>query len=178
MPWEDDVVVPDWGVQEVRRLGWVGEPDDLLCAAQVGLSLILHKFAFLNEAAGEIARHLEDGDWTFLHVTSDTHTDARFKMCVELISLHQVEGYGAVCKQHLSCLGIDVGGISLEATHAHQYLSYLHGEHGRHITFAACHDAFCIQFCQRQATRIVNGTKQVEAAQCEALQAVPLDDRL
>ena len=52
---ENDVMVTDWGIQEVCRLGWIGELDDLLRATQVGLSLIPHKFTFLNEAAGQVA---------------------------------------------------------------------------------------------------------------------------
>ena len=76
MTWEDDVMVSDWIRQEIGGLTGMRQLDDLLGSAQVRFGLIADQLALFDEIAGEIARHLEDGDGSFFHISSDTNTDA------------------------------------------------------------------------------------------------------
>lgn len=118
---------------------------------------------------GQVTRHLEDGDGSLFHIATDTHADARFEVGVKFVKLYQIEGNGAVGKEHLACLRIDAGGIGLKAADTHDRLRYLHGQHRRHIALTTCHDALCIQFGQCQTPRVMNGGQQVETADGEAL---------
>ena len=76
MAGEDDVVIADGVREEIGGPVGVRQADDLLGAAEVGLGLVAHQLALFDEAAREVARHLEDGDGAFLHITSDADTDA------------------------------------------------------------------------------------------------------
>ena len=76
MTWEDDVMVSDGIRQKIGGLTGMRQLDDLLGSAEVGFCLISDQFALFDEIAGEIARHLEDGDGSFFHISSDTNTDA------------------------------------------------------------------------------------------------------
>ena len=76
MTWEDDVMVSDGIRQEIGGLAGIRQLNDLLSPAQVWFGLIPDQFALFDKVAGEIARHLEDGNGSFLHTTSDTNTDA------------------------------------------------------------------------------------------------------
>ena len=76
MTWEDDVMVSDGIRQEIRGLTGMRQLDDLLGSAQVGFCLIPDQFALFDEVAGKIARHLEDRNGPFLHISSDANTDA------------------------------------------------------------------------------------------------------
>lgn len=76
MAWEDDMVIADRIRQEVGSLAWVRQLNNLLGPAQVWLGLASDQFALFDEAAGEIAGDLEDGDRAFLHIPSDADTDA------------------------------------------------------------------------------------------------------
>ena len=76
MTWEDDVMVSDGIRQKIGGLTGMRQLDDLLGSAEVGFCLVPDQFALFDEVAGEIARHLEDGDGSFLHISSDTNTDA------------------------------------------------------------------------------------------------------
>ena len=76
MAWEDDVMVSDGIRQEIGGLTGMGQLDDLLGSAQVWFCLIPDQLALFDEGTGEIARHLEDSDEPFFHISSDTHPDA------------------------------------------------------------------------------------------------------
>ena len=76
MTWENDVMVSDWIRQEIRGLTGMRQLDDLLGSAEVGFCLIPDQLALFDEVAGKIARHFEDGDGSFLHISSDADTDA------------------------------------------------------------------------------------------------------
>ena len=76
MTWENDVMV-SYGIrQEIGGLTGMRQLDDLLGSAQVRFGLIPDQLALLDKVAGEIARHFEDGDGSFLHISSDADTDA------------------------------------------------------------------------------------------------------
>ena len=87
MAWEDDVMVSDGIRQEIGGLTGVWQLNDLLGSAQVGFCLVADQLTLFDEKAGEVAWYLEDGDGSFLHISSDAYTDAWFKMGVELITL-------------------------------------------------------------------------------------------
>lgn len=76
--------------QEVSSLSFVGKPDDLLRTAQVRFRCVLDERAFRHKMSVEVARHLEQRDRSSLHKTSDTYTDARLEMCVELIAFYHI----------------------------------------------------------------------------------------
>ena len=76
MTWEDDVMVSDGIRQEIGGLTGMRQLDDLLGSAEVRFGLIPDQLALLDKVAGEIARHLEDRNGSFLHVSSDTYADA------------------------------------------------------------------------------------------------------
>ena len=118
MAGEDDVMIADGGGEEVGCAIGVRQTDDLLSPAEVGARLIAHQLALFDKGAGEIARHLEDGDRPFFHITSDADADARFEMGVELVALNHIKRYGAMGKQHLARLWVDGGRIGLETADA------------------------------------------------------------
>ena len=115
MTGHDDVVIADGLRQEVVGLALVGELDDLLRAAEVGLRLVAHQLAFGNEVALEVAREFENGDGAFLHKASDARADARLEVGVKFVTLHHVEGDGAMGEEYLTCLRVDAGGVGLKA---------------------------------------------------------------
>ena len=108
MTGQDDVVIADGIGEEIGGLVLVGKSDDLLRATEIGLGLIPQEFTFRNEMARQIARHLEDGDGTSLHVAAYGNADARLKVGVELITLYHVERNGAVGEEYLAALRIHV----------------------------------------------------------------------
>ena len=77
-------------------------------------------------------------------------------------------------KQHLACFRVDGCGVGLETTYTRQRLGNLHGEHGRNISLATSHDTLGIELGQGQTTRVVDSRQQVETANGEALQLIPL----
>ena len=79
---KDDVVIAYRMSQEIVGLIFIGELYYLLGATKIGLGLTSHKFSFSNKTTREVARDLEDGDRSFLHIPSDTHTDTRFEVGV------------------------------------------------------------------------------------------------
>ena len=112
---EDDVVIADGIGEEIGGLTGIGQTDHLLGTAEVGLGEALDEFALSNEAAGEVASHLEDGDGSGLHIAPNAHTDARFIVGVELVALHHVERDSAMGEEQFTRRGIDTCGIGLEA---------------------------------------------------------------
>ena len=73
---KEKVVVADGMGEEVAGILWIGELDYGLRAAQIGTSLAAQQLAFCNEMSGEVARNLEDGDWTFRHIAANAYADA------------------------------------------------------------------------------------------------------
>ena len=115
MSGQDDVVVADGIVEEIRSLSGRGETDDLLRAAEVWIRLTDRELPFFDEVTRQVAGHLEDGDRPLLHVTSDANADARFEVCVQFVTLHHVQWDGAVGKHHAASLRIDARRIGLES---------------------------------------------------------------
>ena len=127
--------------QEVACCLFVGELDDLLGAAQVGLALVLNQDAFFGKMTAQVSACLEDGNWARLHETAYSHAYSRLKMGVELKAVDHVEWYGAVSKEQFACLRVDAGWIGLETALAGHGLCYLHRQHGGDVALAASHDA-------------------------------------
>ena len=104
--------------QEIARLRGIMELDDLLRAAKIGTRFIANQFAFGNEVASQITRNLEQGHRSQGHVSANAHTYTRFEVGVQFVTLNHIEGNGAMSQRHLTRLGIDASGISLETRHA------------------------------------------------------------
>ena len=96
--WNDDVMVAYRVSEEILCCLFVAELNHLLCAAQVGLALALHKHAFLSEMALEVAAHLEDCDWAWLHEPADANANSRLEVCVEFETIDHVKWNSAVGK--------------------------------------------------------------------------------
>ena len=178
MSWKNDVMIADGIGEEIGCLALVGETYQLLGATEIGLRLVLDEFALGNETAREVARDLEDGDGSWFHKPSDACAYARFEVRIEFVVLHHIEWDGAVGKEHLARLRIDMRRISLEARDTRQRAPDYHRQHRRHIALTASHIALGIQTRQRHATRILHRRQQVEAAQREPLQTVCGNDML
>lgn len=175
---KDDVMIADGIGEEIGRLALVRKTYQLLGAAEVGLRLVLDEFAFSDEAAREVARDLEDGDGSWFHKPSDACAYARFEVRIEFVALHHIKWDGAVGKEHLARLRIDMCRISLEARDTRQRTYDHHRQHRRHIALTASHIALGIQTRQGHAARILHRRQQVEAAQREPLQLMLADDDL
>ena len=126
MTWDDDVVIADGVGEEIAGAGWVGEADDLLGAAEVGLRLAAHQLALADEAACQVARDLEDGDGPLCHIPPDADADARLEVGVELVAFNHVERDGTMCKQHFARLGVHRCGVGLKAGYTRQRSYAIH----------------------------------------------------
>lgn len=166
------MVVPDRVLEEIPGCVFICEADKLLCAAEVRGLAVFYELSFLSEESGQVSGNLEDGYRAFLHIASDSHSDAGLEMSVELIVLHHVERNGAVGEKDFSLLDIDSCRVGLEAGLAGKASGDNHRQHSGSVSLTASHIAFGVQFGESQTSCVPETCEKVEAPDGKSVESV------
>lgn len=168
---DEDVVIGD-GVGEEPLGGFGGGLEPYLGAAEVRGILVGGEGDVLGEEAGEIAADLDEGIRTFREFSVDGDTYAGLEMGGEGVTGGHREGEGAVGHEDLAAVGIDAGGVGLEAGTSRETLTEEHCDEGGDITFTGGGDAFVVETGEGDTTGVADGGEEVETTEGDGVEVI------